>query len=157
VEILFNLDGIPDMAKHLDTIAQVVAGPIAAEALEAGGEVIALQARANIHDVTGGLSSDVIVVTRAKGDKERYVLIGPGFHHEKPDPGIYGLFVEKGHVAPGAHAASQRAKRSGRQIEFGTHDTPPHPWLGPAFNDSKDEAMEVVGEVIRERLEDLKI
>ncbi len=178
MEILFSIDGLPEMAKKLDDIAQAVAGPIAAEALQAGGEVIARQAEANIHSVSGALAEDIIV-TRVKGKAgERYVLIGPGFNPESfrrsvvrrgkyateapaadqtTNPGVYGLFVEVGHGPPGVHRERQRAKRNGVQIEYGSHETPPHPWLGPAFEATKDEAVEVMAQTIRENLEALKL
>jgi len=179
MDILFSIDGIPELAKKLDGISEVVAGPIAGEALEAGGEIIAAQAEENIHSVTGALAADVVVVTRAKSEQgQRYVLIGPGFDKENfrrsvqrrgryaneapaadqtTNPGVYGLFDEIGHGPPGVHADRQRAKRSGKQIEFGDNETPPHPWLGPAFETREEEALEKVAEVIKERLEDLKL
>lgn len=179
MEIKFSIDGLPELAKRLDGIAQIVAGPIAKEALEAGGDVIAAQAEANIHSVSGGLASDVIVVTRARVEGgERYVLIGPGFNPESfrrtaqrrgkysneapaadqtTNPGVYGLFVEVGHGPPGTHRERQRSKRNGVQIEFGSSETPPRPWLGPAFEATVDEAVQVVADTIRERLESLNL
>jgi HK97 gp10 family phage protein len=179
VDIIFSIDGLPELAKRLDGIAQIVAGPIAKEALEAGGEVIARQAEANIHSVTGQLASDVVVVTRARVEGgERYVLIGPGFNPESfrrsvqrrgkyaseapaadqtTNPGVYGLFAEIGHGPPGVHRERQRAKRNGKDIEFGNAETPPHPWLGPAFETTVGEAVQVVADTIRERLESLNL
>lgn len=94
-----------------------------------------------------------------------YVLIGPGYDRSRlrirrrgkyagradssTSPGVYGKFVELGHAPPGLAAEKRRAHRSGKEIEFGGRDTPPHPWFGPAFKASKDAAHEAMTEVMR--------
>lgn len=123
MEITFQLEGLPALAKRLDTIAEAVAGPIAKEALEAGGEIIRVQAEANVHRLTGALAADIVVVTRVmQQHTESYVLIGPGWNPENfrrsvrrrgkyaneapaadqsTNPGVYGKFLETGHRAAG--------------------------------------------------------
>lgn len=188
MEVKFEIEGLPQLAQRLDTIATIVSGPILRQGLEAGGEVIAVAARANIHRVTGMLADDVVIVVRVYQEAgECYALIGPGWDPEKftrtrqrrgrwaneapaqtSNPGLYGKFVETGHRDAGeglAHdLAYQRAryaaKKRGEKLntaEFGTLTTPPHPWLGPAFEATKDEALEVVAESIRAQLEGLSL
>ena len=190
MEIKFDIEGLPQLAQRLDTIATVVAGPIAKQGLELGGEIIAAQARANIHSVTGRLEDDVVIVVRVYQEAtESYALIGPGWNPEgftrtrqrrgrwaneapAPDqttnPGLYGKFVETGHRDAGEGLAHnldyQRARREAKKrgekantAEFGTLTTPPHPWLGPAFEARKEEALEVIAESIRAQLESLNL
>lgn len=79
------------------------------------------------------------------------------------NPGLYGFFVEVGHRAPAAglaHDAQYRrdaylAKKHGRKVntkDYGHLSTPPYPWLGPAFDASKEEAVEEMAAVIEEKL-----
>lgn len=80
------------------------------------------------------------------------------------NPGIYGLFLEVGHRAPNeglAHnqqyrrdaAASRKQGKQADTSKYGNLSTPPYPWLGPAFEQTKDEAMETAAEVIKTELE----
>lgn len=190
MEILFQLNGLPELAEKLDRTAKIVAGPIAEEAVQAGGEVIEVPAQQNVHKLTGALSRDVIVVTRVyRNGSEVYALIGPGwdpenfrravqrrgrYANEAPradqttNPGLYGMFLEKGHRAPGAglhnnldykRAAAQahKAHQALSTAEFGSLSTPPYPWLGPAFEENKDAALEKVAEVIDQRMGELNL
>ena len=141
METTFKLEGLPELAARLDSIATVVSGPIARHGLEAGGEVIAEQARANVHKLTGMLADDVVVVVRVHQEAgESYALIGPGWDPEAfrstqqrrgrwaneapaPDettnPGLYGKFLETGHREPGQGLAHnldyQRARRQAKK------------------------------------------
>jgi HK97 gp10 family phage protein len=176
-----DFEGLPELAARLDKVAIIVADPLARRALSAGGEVVRAQAQTNVRKLTGDLAGDVITVTRVlDAEGEKYVLIGPAYDldHLKvrhrgryagkldtsSSPGVYGLFLETGH-GPAGSASSRRAdvQRAGRlnlrAREFGTGsgDTPPYPWLRPAYDAKKDEAMEVVANTIREGLEGLKL
>jgi len=82
---------------------------------------------------------------------------------QSTNPGVYGYFVEVGHRAPGAGLShdlqfkrdSAAAKKRGVKLDthqYGHLSTPAYPWLGPAFEESKQEAVEVMGEVIEQRL-----
>jgi HK97 gp10 family phage protein len=195
MEIIARFEGIADMGKKLDSIALLVSKPIAKHGLEVGGEVVAVEARANIHrHRPGGLADDVVVVTRVyQQNSESYALIGPGWDLENftrtkrrrgrwaqeapradqtTNPGVYGYFVEVGHRAPGSglqynleyQRAAYRAHKEGKvlnartgSLEFGTLTTPPHPWLGPAFDSKCEEALEACAETMREDLESLQL
>lgn len=185
METTFSIDGLPQLAARLDSIATIVSGPIAKRGLEAGGEVIAEQARANVHKLTGALAGDVVIVVRVHQEAgESFALIGPGWNPEAfrrtrqrrgrwaneapaPDqttnPGLYGKFLETGHRDAGEGLAHnldyQRARRRARgpinTAEFGTLTTPPYPWLGPAFESRAEQALEVCAETMRGDLEGL--
>jgi len=141
MEFKFDIEGLPQLAARLDSIASMVSGPIAKVALAAGGEVIAVQARANIHSVTGAAVDDVVIVVRIHQEAgESYALIGPGWDPEKfrrtrqrrgrwaneapaPDqttnPGLYMKFVETGHRDAGEGLAHnleyQRARYAAKK------------------------------------------
>lgn len=169
-----GVTGLPDLLRRLDKVPLAISRTVAREALEEAGEVIQAAAEASAPKLTGELAEDIVVQVRMSGDfSNNRVLVGPGYpgpglktrtrgkYAGRPDsttsPGVYGGFVERGHGMPGFSwksrfgSASQR-RRSGRQIELGSHDVPPHPWLKPAFEASKDAAIEVLAARTREGL-----
>jgi HK97 gp10 family phage protein len=184
MELIFSIEGIPELNARLDAVATAVANPIARDALAAGGAVVQAAAKETVHRLTGALAADIVIVTRARQDGlEKYVLIGPGWSPDayrrvaggrrasnreaSPDqttnPGLYGYFLEEGHRAPGQGLShnlqfkrdSLSAKRRGQKVDthnYGHLSTPAYPWLGPAFNESKDEAMQVIANTINERM-----
>jgi len=165
--VTFRIDGLPELNARLDKIAKAVSGPIAREALQAGGKIIKDRAVENVHRLTGALAGDVIVVTRMREEGlEKYVLIGAGWDpssfrrvanrqaanrqivraDQTTNPGIYGLFLEVGH-APG----QGMARKPGKKVESG-RSTPAYPWLGPAFESERDAALQAAADVIETRL-----
>jgi len=79
------------------------------------------------------------------------------------NPGVYGYFLEVGHRAPGQGLAHNlqfkrdraAARKQGKRVntrDYGHLSTPPYPWLKPAFDQSKDEAVAAIAEVIENRL-----
>lgn len=187
--VIFSIEGIPELNARLDNIATAVANPIAKAALQAGGEVVQAAAEDTVRRLTGALAADIVVVTRMRQDgAEKYVLIGPGWTeayqrgigpanrgassrqaaNRGSNPGLYGLFLETGHRAPGKGLAHDTAFRRDsaaakkRHQKVNTHDyghlsTPAYPWLEPAFNESKDEAMQKMADTIHDGLAALGI
>jgi len=152
-----------------------LAREIARPALQAAGDVIAAAAEASAPRRSGALAEDIIVQVRVSGDlSSNRVLVGPGYpgpgmkirkrgryagqKDSTTSPGVYGGIVERGHGMAGYSwksrfgTASQR-RRTGREIELGAHDVPPHPWLQPAFQSSSDQAIQVLADRTREGLE----
>lgn len=172
----FEVSGLADLARRLDQLPIALAREVARPALEDAGEIIQTAAEANAaeHRITGELEEDVIVVVKIGSDLANMrVLVGPGYPgpgmktrrrgryagsaDRTTSPGIYGGLVESGHGMPGYSWASRfgsakQRQRSGRQIELGSHDVPPHPWLKPAFESSQDAAVEAVAEHFRDAL-----
>jgi hypothetical protein len=85
------------------------------------------------------------------------------------NPGVYGLFLEVGHRAPGkglSHnpefkRASSALRKQGKLLntkttpssrDYGQLSTPPYAWLEPAFEQTKGEALQKMAEVIDQRL-----
>lgn len=169
-----GLQGLQELARRLDRIPAALAREVAAPALEAAGEVIAEAAESSAPRLSGELADDIIVQVRVAGDlHSNRVSVGPGYpgpglklrkrgryagqQDSTTSPGVYGGIVERGHGMAGYSwksrfgTASQR-RRTGRQIELGSHDVPPHPWLQPAFDQSSDDAVQVLVDRTREAL-----
>jgi HK97 gp10 family phage protein len=79
------------------------------------------------------------------------------------NPGVYGYFLEVGHRAPGKGLAhdlrykrdSYAARKRGQRVnthDYGNLTTPPYPWLKPAFDQTKDDAVDAMANVIESRL-----
>jgi HK97 gp10 family phage protein len=85
------------------------------------------------------------------------------------NPGVYGYFLEVGHRAPGKGLKSDvnyrrdaaAARKQGKALntftnpssrDYGHLSTPPYPWLEPAFDQSKDEALQKMADVIDSEL-----
>jgi hypothetical protein len=182
--VTFEIEGVPELNARLDKIATLISAPIAREALEAAGKIIKDRAVENVHKRTGALSEDIVIVTRMREQGiEKYVLIGPAWNPEAyrrvargrgarsgeahadqtTNPGLYGLFVEEGHRAPGQGLAhnleyqrdKRGAKKQGRKVnshDYGHLSTPPYPWLGPAVASEGDKALQAAADVIEQRL-----
>jgi HK97 gp10 family phage protein len=70
-----------------------------------------------------------------------------------PEGYPYPLAVEQGHGAPNTRSKKFGKKPSG--VEFGSSDTPPHPFMRPALYGSADRALDRAGQLIGEGLEKL--
>jgi HK97 gp10 family phage protein len=156
------------LERNMQQIPAQLESKIAHQALQAGGEVIQGAAEASAPRRSGELAEDIVIkvhVNTAGNFHDNYVLVGPGYDRSKlrirkrgkyagrPDsstsPGVYGKFVELGHAPAGGAAEKRRARRTGLQIEFGGRETPPQPWLAPAFGSSKEPALDAMAEVMR--------
>jgi HK97 gp10 family phage protein len=169
-----EIQGLEELARRLDRLPLGLAREVARPALEEAGEIIQAAAESSAPRRTGELADDIIVVVKIGSDLANMrVLVGPGYPgpgmkvrkrgryagqaDSTTSPGVYGAFVERGHGMPGYSWASRfgsakQRRRTGRQIELGSHDVPPHPWLKPAFDSSQDAAVEKVAEHFREAL-----
>jgi len=169
-----GVQGLEELLRRLDRIPLALSRDVAREALEAAGEVIQAAAEASAPKRTGELAEDIIVVVKVSGDlASNRVLVGPGYPgpgmkirlrgkyagqlDRTTSPGVFGGFVERGHGMPGYSWASRfgsakQRRRTGREIELGSHDVPPHPWLAPAFKESQAAAVEVLAEHTRAAL-----
>lgn len=172
-----SVTGLQDLLRRLDKIPLALSRGIARDALQEAGEVIQAAAEASApRGLTGELEEDIVVQVKISGDfRNNRVLVGPGYpgaaglrtrsrgkyagrQDSTTSPGVYGKFVETGHGMPGYSWASRfgsakQRRRTGRQVELGSHDVPPHPWLAPAFAASADEAVQVLADRTREALQ----
>jgi HK97 gp10 family phage protein len=170
-----GVSGLEDLLRRLDQIPLALSRQVARDALQEAGEVIQTAAEASAPRRTGELADDIIVEVRTAGDlSSNKVVVGPGYpgpgvktrkrgryagqSDRTTSPGVYGGFVERGHGMPGhswasRYGSAKQRRRTGRQVELGSHDVPPHPWLKPAFDASADEAVQVLSDRTREALD----
>ena len=111
------------------------------------------------------MRDDVGVVVRVDpGAMGGYALIGPLYNRSNlktgrngravttDSPGVYDVFVERGHAPPGEAKNKRMARRRGIELEFGGRNTPPHPWMRPAWEGSKGEALSTLVDTLRETI-----
>lgn len=170
-----GVKGLEELLRRLDQIPLALSRDVARKALAEAGALIQSAAMASAPKLTGELADDIIVEVHVSGDlQSNRVLIGPGYNRalvktrkrgryagqqdSTSSPGVYGKFVESGHGMPGQSWSSRfgsakQRRRSGHQVELGSHDVPPHPWLKPAFELTKDAAVQVLLDRTKEALD----
>ena len=170
-----GVTGLDEVLRRLDRIPLALSRNVARDALQEAGEVIQAAAEASAPRKSGELADDIVVQVLVTGDlRSARVVVGPGYdpsalktrkrgkyagrQDSSSSPGVYGGFVERGHGMAGYSWASRfgsakQRRRTGRQIELGSHDVPPHPWLAPAFASSQDAAVQVLLDRTKEALD----
>lgn len=172
-----NVTGLDVLLRRLDHIPLVLARDVARDALREAGEIIRVAAERNaaMHTRTGALAEDVIVQVRIANDlRSNRVMVGPGYpgpgmktrkrgrYAGRPDtttsPGVYGAILERGHGHPGyswakRFGSARQRRRTGRELELGSHDVPPMPWLKPAFDETSEEAVQLLATRTKEALD----
>lgn len=132
MKVGIKLDGGPELEKALRDLSHALQGRIFIEAAMAAGEIVRQEASERSPRRTGALAKSIVVEV----DKKRVpsVRVGPG------KGGWYGKFVELGtevrYTKKGAHRG---------QIEA-------HPFLAPALEAKRAEALRKFRDVVRERL-----
>lgn len=176
-----KVTGLEELLRRLDQIPLALSRNVARDALQEAGEIIQAAAETNAaeHRRTGDLEEDVIVEVRVTSDmRSNRVLVGPGYpgphglrtrkrgkyagrEDTTTSPGVYGKFVETGHGMPGyswksRFGSAKQRRRTGREIELGGHDVPPKPWLKPAFDNTCDQAVQVLADRTKEALDHIE-
>lgn len=161
-----DVKGLDDLLRRLDKLPLALSRKVARDGLQEAGEIIQAAAEASAPKRTGELADDIIVKVHISSDfRNNNVLVGPGYNEadlktrkrgkyagrqdSTTSPGVYGKFVERGHGMAGYSWASRfgsaaQRRRTGRQVELGSHDVAPHPWLKPAFDASKAAAVDAL-------------
>jgi HK97 gp10 family phage protein len=174
-----KVQGLQEMLRRLDQVPLSLSRDVAREGLTAAGQVLLDSAEEEAPRKTGELEEDLIMEVRVSSDlRTSRVSVGPGYDRAKlrtrtrgkfagrvdtsTSPAVYGKFVETGHGKPGQSWASRygsarQRRRTGKQIELGTHDVPPHPWLKPSFDRSKDQAVDVLLTHTRDALQRIDV
>jgi hypothetical protein len=159
--------GLEELLRRLDRLPLGLAREVARPALEEAGEIIQAGQEADAPRKSGELAEDIIVVVTVAGDlRTAMVRVGPGYpgpaglrtrkrgryagqSDRTTSPAVYDLFVERGHGMPGYSWASRfgsakQRRRTGRQVELGSHDVPPHPWMERSFDGTRDPAIDAL-------------
>lgn len=174
--ITVQVAGLDQLGRALDRIPAVLSTRIMRGALHASGDVMAGAIESTAPARTGALKADIIAKVHVGSDlSNNYVVVGPGYDRggltvkgvkrnkrgaieavvdTTDSPGVYALFVERGHKAPGHGVKNNRAGRgSAHEIEYGGASTPPHPFMRPAYDSSKEAAVEAFADYVRAGLE----
>lgn len=172
-----GVSGLEDLLRRLDRVPYALSRTVAYDALAESGAIIqtAAESTAAEHRRSGELEEDIVIEVRVTGDfRSNRVLVGPGYpgpglktrkrgryagqQDSTTSPGVYARFVEEGHGMAGyswksRFGTAKQRRRTGREIELGSHDVPPHPWLKPAFDASSGEAVQVLLDRTKEALD----
>lgn len=123
-------EGGAEITRNLQKLRAAVRGQMIEEALLAGGEVIADEARRLVPVDKGNLRDSITVSTQAlnysaqsMGRAGEVVFIGPAHGRSLQHDGFYG-----------------------HMVEFGTYRTVPEPFIRPAYDSKRREAVRIVGE-----------
>lgn len=106
-------------------------------AAQDGADVIRRAAEARAPRRTGFLASHITSEVERATPVMVTIRVGP--HRDA----FYGLFVEKG------HALVRGSRKANRQV---IGQVPPHPWLEPAFDESRAEAARAAIQRLRQEL-----
>lgn len=133
-----TVDNVEQIAMSLSLFGERETSDVLRKALRDVCKRTAEKAKSNINHQTGTLRQSIKVRAgkRERGSISRVVISdGSG-----KDDAYYGAFVELGHKA---------GKRSLKNRK----DVPPHPFLRPAFDDTKDQAIRDVMDALDKQIE----
>lgn len=171
--ITIEIKGLDELARTLEQdLPEKMAKGIIKDAVQAGADVFVSSIESTAPVKSGELQEDItsrVTIRNESGHLRAYAFIGPGYDTSRlkvrkrgklagqPDsttsPGIYAVFVEKGHGPPGSHREKQQARRKGIEIEFGSRSTAPHPFMTTAFESAKADALNAVIDKLRSGIE----
>lgn len=138
--VLVEVRGLAELGRALDNLPAQLSTRLMRGALHAAGDVMAAEAEITAPMRTGALRADIISQVHVSSDLSvNQVKVGPGYDRShlrtlkrtgklqtSSSPGVYGAFVE-----------------------LGTRRMHPRPWLLPAFESSKQSALDTFVEYIR--------
>lgn len=138
-----NLSGFKELAAALRELPQRVAKNSLRAAVGAGAAVIRTEARIRAPRDTGEMAKDILI------KRERDTPGGDTFTAR------YSVFVLSGKKSrlKGKKRDVQRDSYYWKFVEFGTSKMPAQPFLRPAFETKKEEAVKAIGEKLDERIQ----
>jgi HK97 gp10 family phage protein len=136
--VTVKVDGLSALGKRMQGLSEDVNNRIARAATAAGAAVIRKAAQAKVPVDTGNLKKNVIVKRLPKGESsltsEHIVTVRQGKLTDKQKgSGLQDAFY-------------------GRFVEFGTAKMPAQPFMRPAFDEKKQEAVEAIKDRLAVRL-----
>lgn len=166
MEMTVQIRGLSELARTCQhDLPEAIAKRCIRETLHAMGDVLAAAQEATAPVLTGAMKADIGAIVRVDpGAMGGYVVVGPLYNRSalKPrrsggvvssdSPGVYDVFVELGHAPPGMAKEKRLARQRHIELEFGGRATPPHPWMRPAWESSKNEALNTGVETLRETI-----
>lgn len=125
------VEGLPALLRAFQRITNSVPDDVQRRALREGGKIVADMARSLVHVRSGNLRDSIIVSDRA---------LGGAF---KMDTSIEGGGIS---VLVGPRSGGSPNGFYGHMEEFGTIDTPAHPFMTPAFDYTRAEVQQRIGD-----------
>lgn len=140
-EVQVQLTGFREMAERLKQLPERVAKNALRRAVAAGAAEVRNQARANAPVDTGEMKRD-IQQKREKDQRGNFMA-------------KYSIFVRSGKKSRLSGRARDVQKDSfyWKFVEFGTSKMPAQPFLRPAFEAKKEEALRIIGEKLDEGIQ----
>lgn len=142
-----RLDGLKELDRALQELTTATAKNVAKRALERAGAPIAASAQANAPKRSGKLKAAVIVSGRAKGANKGAAAFGAALRSGASK-------AEARQIARDANRGGSNevlmyvgvASDTGQGVlqEFGTQHHAPQPFLRPAWDENKDQALKIL-------------
>jgi HK97 gp10 family phage protein len=147
-----RIEGLAGVLEQLQALpAEIVS--------KAGGPVkFALREAANLLRDESKRNVRRIIDTPNQGGDDKstgLLLLSIVAGRSKPRPGVKGerfaVRIRAKQKYPESRGENLTAAKIGRQLEFGTEKREPMPWLRPAFDSKKNEALQVFSTELRKR------
>ena len=122
--ITVKITGGSEIAANVARLSKALPAPIRRKILADAGEIIAERARELAPSRTGNLRDSIVVSDRVRAG------VGQGLTIGDDDASVF--------VGPTAFY--------GHMVEFGTVKSAAHPFMRPAWDQTKDEVAEAIGE-----------
>ena len=136
-----KVEGLKELDAALSEMKKAGAKAVSVRALKRAADPIAKDAKSRVHTATGrlrdsiGVSASLTTRQRKAAGGGAKAQAGGGYRSAAKD------FVEV-HVGPMTGGPFVKAPTpAGLMEEFGTHNQPPHPFMRPAWDSGKDQAL----------------
>ena len=136
--VTVKVAGLAELEKRMQTLALDMQNKIARAATAAGAVVIKNAAIRNAPRDTGNLAKNIIAKRLPRGEAQ---------HTSE-----HIVTVRKGKLTAKQKATGMRDAYYGGFVEFGTVHTAPRPYLRPAYDQNKTQAVEAMKSRIEARL-----
>ncbi len=157
--VSLRLEGFDELLQQLHQMEAAVEHRLAQEAVDAGAAVVLAQAIANVPVDTGNLKQLLKIRRPKKRSRSRAAaLVGTGTQYTSRgyaagrQDDFYGSFVEYGHFLGKRHARRTPGSplgARGQQRKW----VPPKPFLRPAVDSKRGEAIEIMRSVLAAGIE----
>lgn len=137
-KITVKVEGLADLERRMQSLSEDMANKIARAATAAGAAVIKKAAIQKVPRDTGNLAKNIIAKRLPKSETEL--------------TSEHIVTVRKGRRTAKQKAAGLRDGYYGQFVEFGTVKMSPRPFLRPAFDNNKTQAVEAIKSRIEARL-----
>jgi HK97 gp10 family phage protein len=136
--VTVKVEGLSQLGERMRTLSEDVNKRIGRAAVAAGSNVIAKAAKAKVPADTGNLRRNIITKRLPPGEARL--------------TSEFIVTVRKGRVTKKQKERGLKDAFYGGFLEFGTVKMPPRPFLRPAFDENKAQAVQAIKERIEARL-----